>query len=133
MRRSVYFTVKRSQLIQMLQLFDAPDTMQGIGARQQSTVAPQALALLNSPSVREFATTFAARVRPNSEVSIEESIDRVYQVALARPATDTERSAMKEFIQQQQSLRGENAHAEDLAMRDFCHLVLCMNEFIYID
>lgn len=133
MRRSVYFTVKRSQLIQMLQLFDAPDTMQGIGARQQSTVAPQALALLNSPGVREFATTFAARVRPDSEVSIEESIDRVYQVALARPATGTERSALKEFIQQQQSLRGGNAHAGDLAMRDFCHLVLCMNEFIYID
>ena len=30
-RRSVYFTVKRSQLIPMMMLFDAPDALQGIG------------------------------------------------------------------------------------------------------
>ena len=26
-----------------------------------------------------------------------------------------------------------NAKAEELAFRDFCHLVLCMNEFVYVD
>ena len=61
-RRSIYFTVKRSRLIPLLQLFDAPDAMQGIGAREESTVAPQALALINSPIVREMAAKFAARV-----------------------------------------------------------------------
>ena len=52
-KRSIYFTVKRSRLIPLLKLFDAPDAMQGIATREQSTVAPQALALLNSPLIRE--------------------------------------------------------------------------------
>jgi len=132
-RRSIYFTVKRSQLIPILQLFNAPDAMQGIATREESTVAPQALVLLNSPIIRDLATKFTAQVRPNSETSIEQSINRAYQVALARPATDSERAAMTTFIQRQKKSRGTDANAESLAVRDFCHLLLCMNEFIYID
>ena len=132
-RRSIYFTVKRSQLIRMLQLFDAPDTMQSIGTREESTVAPQALTLLNSPVMRDLATKFAARVRPSAETSIEEAIDRAWRIALARSTTDAERSAMKEFIQRHQTSRDTDEEAEFLALRDFCHLILCMNEFVYID
>ncbi|MDA1050989.1 MAG: PSD1 and planctomycete cytochrome C domain-containing protein [Planctomycetota bacterium] len=132
-RRSMYFTVKRSELIPILQLFDAPDTMQAIATREESTVAPQALALLNSPIIRDLATKFAVQVRPNAETSIEQAIDRAYQVALSRPATDAERAAMTEFIQRQKESRAADADAESLAVRDFCHLILCMNEFVYID
>jgi hypothetical protein len=132
-RRSIYFTVKRSQLIPLLQLFDAPDTMQGIATREESTVAPQALALLNSPIIRELATKFAVQVRPDTETTIEQAIDRAYQLALARPVTDAERTVMMDFIQRQKESRGEDANAESLAFRDFCHLILCMNEFVYID
>lgn len=132
-RRSIYFTVKRSQLIPILQLFDAPGTMQGISTREISTVAPQALALLNSPIIRDLAAKFAARVRPNSETAIDQSIDRAYQVALSRPATEAERMTMKAFIQRQKESRGKNANAESLAFRDFCHLILYTNEFIYVD
>lgn len=132
-RRSIYFTVKRSQLIKLLQLFDAPGTMQGIGSREESTVAPQALALLNSPFVRDVAGRFAARIRPDADVPVNEAIERAYQVALTRPPTDEERAVMVEFIQRQQESREADADAESLAVRDFCHLMLCMNEFVYID
>ncbi len=132
-RRSIYFTVKRSQLIPLLQLFDAPDTMQGIATREESTVAPQALALLNSPIIRDLATKLAARVRPDADTPIEQAVDRTYEIALARPATDEERTTMTAFIQRQKEMRGTDANAESLAVRDFCHLILCMNEFVYID
>ena len=132
-RRSVYFTVKRSRLIPLLQLFDAPDTMQGIGTREESTVAPQALALLNSAFVRDLATKLAARVRPNAETSIEAAINQAYKIAHSRPATDDEVTAMKTFIADQTKSRQGNAAAETLALRDFCHILLCMNEFVYID
>ena len=62
-RRSIYLTVKRSNLTPMLQLFDAPDTLQGIGHRQESTVAPQALAMLNSPFLLDLSQKFANRIR----------------------------------------------------------------------
>ena len=132
-RRSVYFTVKRSQLIRMLQLFDAPDTMQAIGSREESTVAPQALTLLNSPFIRDLAKTFSARVRPNTETSIEAAITRAYRIALSRPASDEEEATMADFIKQQTQSRGADPQAEALALRDFCHLILCMNEFVYVD
>ncbi|MEO1996987.1 MAG: DUF1553 domain-containing protein, partial [Planctomycetaceae bacterium] len=132
-RRSIYFTLKRSQLIPFLQLFDAPDTMQGIATRQESTVAPQALALLNSPIIRDIATHFASRVRPSSDTSVEQAIDAAYRIALCRKPTDAESGAMREFIERHQKSRPNDANATPLAVRDFCHLILCLNEFIYID
>ena len=39
-RRSIYFFIKRSQLIPMMTLFDGPDTLQGIAVRSNTTVAP---------------------------------------------------------------------------------------------
>jgi hypothetical protein len=132
-RRSVYLTVKRSRLIPILQLFDAPDTMQGIATREESTVAPQALALLNSPIIRDAAAKFAAQVRAGDKVSLEESIDRAYRLAFSRSAASGERTEMTAFIQRQKESRGNDAKAAELAFRDFCHLVLCMNEFVYVD
>ncbi|MEL0095282.1 MAG: PSD1 and planctomycete cytochrome C domain-containing protein [Planctomycetaceae bacterium] len=132
-RRSIYFTVKRGQLIPLLKLFDAPDAMQGIATREQSTVAPQALALLNSPLIRDYASNFAAQVRPNADIPNEQVITSAYELALSRPASPDELTTMNQFIQSQTEMRGGDANAQQLAIRDFCHLILCMNEFVYID
>jgi len=143
-RRSIYLTVKRSQLIRMLQLFDTPGTMQGIGVRQESTVAPQALAMLNSPMLRQVATRFASRARPDPAASLPESIDRAFRIALTRPPESYELAAMETFIHRQAESRGDGVlpprspqgdeeKASELAFLDFCHLVLCMNEFVYVD
>lgn len=132
-RRSIYLTVKRSQLIPILQLFDAPDAMQGIGGREESTVAPQALAMMNSPMVRDIATKLSQRSRPNANVPIPEAISRAYESALSRPATEEEVKTMTAFVQQQTESRGTDGNAESLAFRDFCQVLLCMNEFVYVD
>lgn len=132
-RRSIYLTVKRSRLVPMLQLFDAPDAIQGVGSRQKSTVAPQALAMLNSATVRNLATKFAQRVKPNADTSIDEVIDRAYRIAFSRPPSNDELSQMKDFIERQSESRGKGGNSENLAVRDFCHLLLCMNEFMYVD
>ena len=107
--------------------------MQGIATREQSTVAPQALAMLNSPVIRDLATRFAARARPTDQTPIIEAIDQAYRIALSRPATEDEKETMGAFIEQQKQLRSEDPNAEALALRDFCHLVLCLNEFVYIE
>ena len=96
-------------------------------------MAPQALALLHSPLIREYATQFASRVRATNETPIEQVITSTYELALSRSATADEIQTMNQFIQSQTEKRGGGAHAEQLAVRDFCNLVLCMNEFIYID
>ena len=49
-RRSIYFMIKRSKLIPVMQLFDAPEPLVSQGRRMNTTIAPQALMLMNSPS-----------------------------------------------------------------------------------
>jgi len=107
--------------------------LQGIASREQSTVAPQALVMLNDERVRNIATSFAALARPNAETSIDQTVEAAYRLALGRPASDSEKQAMQAFIEQQKVMRGGDASAENLAVRDFCHLLLCTNEFIYVD
>jgi hypothetical protein len=132
-RRSVYLTVKRSRRVPFLQLFDAPDTMQSVGHREESTVAPQALAMMNSPTVRDLAAKFAKRARPDGKTPLTESIGRAYRLALSRSPSADEANDMLAFIHRQTVSRGKAPNAADLAFRDFCHLLLCTNEFIYVD
>ena len=132
-RRSIYLTVKRSNLIPILQLFDAPDAMQGIGKRVATTVPPQALAMMNSPYVRELAEKFALRIRPDDSVSIPDVIQKAYSYALSRPPTTIEEQQMGTFIQGQAESYGTTPEAMKMAVADFCQTLICLNEFIFVD
>lgn len=132
-RRSIYLTVKRDKLIPILQLFDAPDAIQSIGKRNVTTVPPQALAMMNSPFIRKLAEEFAKRVRPDDQKKLEQLVDEVYAIALSRKPRPEEQQKMLEFIHYQTESYGENPQASALAMADFCQLIFCMNEFIFVD
>ncbi len=132
-RRSIYLTVKRSNLVPILQLFDAPDAMQSIGKRISTTVPPQALAMMNSPYVREMAEKFAQRIRPDDKVPAEEVVRRAYTHALARSPTPGEQQQMVAFIEEQAASYGSDSQAMKLAVEDFCQTVICLNEFIFVD
>jgi hypothetical protein len=54
-RRSIYFFIKRSRLIPMMMVFDAPEPLVSQGERPTTTIAPQALLFMNSPLVRKAA------------------------------------------------------------------------------
>ena len=132
-RRSVYLTVKRGSLIPILQLFDAPDAIQSIGHRNVTTVPPQALAMMNSPFVRRLAEKFAKRVRPLPDVPLEQVVNEAYALALSRPPRDAEKQRMVGFIQSQAASYGGDAQGQSRAVGDFCQLMFCLNEFIFID
>ena len=132
-RRSVYLTVKRSNLIPILQLFDAPDAIQGIGHREITTVPPQALAMMNSAFVRQLATKFAKRIRPEPTVELDQVVDQAYRIALSRPPTKDEKANMVTFINTQAKTYGDSKAAQQLAVTDFCQILLCLNEFIFVD
>jgi cytochrome c553 len=140
-RRSIYFTVKRSKLIPMLQLFDAPDANQAIGRRATTTVAPQALLLMNSPIVRQWATAMARRVATahpsdREEVSPDETVRRAFRQALAREPSEQELNRSLEFFAQQLARHqadGKPAQAAELALADLCQTLLGLNELVYIE
>jgi len=138
-RRGVYLRVKRSELIPSMTMFDAPEPTQSIGERSVTTVPTQALAMMNSPFVRGQAEKLAARIKPAAGEPLEKAIDRGYQVALGRAPTDAERSQMKTFVDGQRAALADKPgaapppDAADRALVEFCHVLLCLNEFVYID
>ncbi len=134
-RRSIYFTVKRSQLIPMMTLFDAPDALVPIAVRSATTVAPQSLYLMNNPNVRAWAAAFARRVAPGEGESNADAIRNAYLLALSRPPDDAERADAQAFLDRQVQSYKE-AGADDpagAAWTDFCQVLMSLNEFIFID
>jgi hypothetical protein len=127
-RRSVYFTIKRSQLVASQQLFDAPDALTGLSRRVTTTVAPQALLLLNGPQVRTYAEAFARRVRAASG---EESVRQAYAWALGRAPRAEELAAARTFLGEQAASYG--AAGKHAALVDLCQAIFALNEFVYLE
>ncbi|MGH9363176.1 MAG: DUF1553 domain-containing protein, partial [Thermoanaerobaculia bacterium] len=134
-RRSIYFTVKRSQLIPMLLAFDGPDGNQPLASRGVTTVAPQALLLMNSPHVQAWAQGFAGRLLPAARESRERAVREGYALALGRPPDGEELRQAAAFLGEQiESYRGSGKpDALELALADFCQSLFGLNEFIYLD
>ncbi len=134
-RRSIYFTIKRSQLIPMLQLFDVPEPNVSVGRRPSTTIAPQALVFLNNPHVRGWSRNFARRLLPAADRSWGEAAARAYQTAIGRPPTDGESADAAAFLAEQTAFyQGkQRPDARELALADFCQVLMSLNEFVYID
>jgi hypothetical protein len=134
-RRSIYFTVKRSKLIPMLQVFDCPDALSGVGERQATTIAPQALLLLNNPQVREAAKHLAKQVAASADAPLNGAITLAYEMTVSRLPTADELDAASAFIEEQAKSHQAASRAEPrhLAVADFCQILLCLNEFVYVE
>ncbi len=138
-RRSVYMFNKRVIPHPLLQAFDAPDAQQCAGKRANTTVVPQALALLNDPFVRSRAEDFAARLTKELGDDHKASIGRAYQLAFSRTPTAAELVTGMEFLAAQvrdRSARQSKTPPAELrqqALIDYCQVLFGLNEFLYVD
>jgi hypothetical protein len=138
-RRSVYLYVKRSFPFPMFTTFDMPDTSVSCSRRDVTTVAPQALELLNSEFMLGQAATMAERVRETAGGGAEAFIAEAWRVALGRkPGAEEGRKALELFdaagasgaaAGMPEPRSGERASAET----KLCLLLLNMNEYLYVD
>jgi len=117
-RRGVYVYQRRSLPYPMFDAFDHPDMNVTSGARHVSTVPTQALTLLNNPFVLDEAGRFAARVREQAKAP-KAQVELAYRIALARPPTDEE-------------IRISTALVETQSLDAFAHVVLNLDEFLYM-
>ncbi|MCC6231422.1 MAG: DUF1549 domain-containing protein [Verrucomicrobiales bacterium] len=134
-RRSIYFTVKRSQLVSAMQAFDAPEPLVSQGARPTTTVAPQALFLMNNPNVRTWALAGAESFLSGGGESDDNAIRALYRRALGRPPTSAEFQAAREFLSGQTANYRPDAsdRARLLALADLLQVVMSLNEFSYVE
>jgi hypothetical protein len=132
-RRTVYMFHKRVVPYPLMQAFDRPDAQGSCGRRESTTVAPQALALLNDGFVRARAVDFAALLRKEAGDGLQAQIRRAWLLALGREPSQTEIEAAIGFIRGQSDQRSARGESERLALVDFCQAIFAMNEFIYVD
>ena len=134
-RRSIYFMIKRSKLVPMMQLFDQPEPLVSVGGRPSTTIAPQALAILNSPHVRGYAHSFAQQLMPAYEKSPEGAVKLGYLTATARQPDEEELTASIAFLAAQEKSYADSGKSDSrqLALADFCQVLFGLNEFVYVE
>jgi hypothetical protein len=125
-RRSVYIFVKRTLGVPLLESFDAASPDTPIAQRSVTTVAPQALILLNSDFMQQQAAAMAKRITNVAGQEPAAKITAAYQLALGRQPSNHEQSVATAFLD-----RWQNKHDE--AVVELCKLILNLNEFVYID
>ncbi len=134
-RKSIYFTIKRSGLIPMMQLFDQPEPLVSQGNRPATTIAPQALLLMNNPHIRGYARSMAKKLLPLAEKDSSEAVRQGYLLALSRPPSAEELRDNVEFLKSQESsyMSDKNPEARELALADFCQVLFSLNEFVFVE
>ncbi len=117
-RRSVYIFAKRQFPYPMFKTFDAPDPASSCGRRAVTTVAPQALTLLNSEFMLRSAEALAERIA--SPEDPEQTVRTAWELSFSRPPDQDEMEQAVEML-------------ANAGTRDFCLMLFNLNEFIYID
>ena len=138
-RRSIYVPVIRNHLYDMFQLFDYTDATVLNGDRNTSTIAPQALFLMNSEMVSELTFAMADRLL-NDDADSAQRIQRLYLEAYGRPASDAEISDGVRFLSRFETILRENnvdslsseSSPERSAWQTFCQAVVSSSEFVYL-
>lgn len=100
-RRSVYAYVRRTTAIPALETFDYNNTTSPLGERPVTTVAPQALLMLNDPFVKSQASALALRSILESGPSLSGQIRRAYSRTLSRLPTESELATAQRFVERQ--------------------------------
>ena len=118
-RRSVYVYRRRSLGFPFFDTFDLPDQNQTAAARNVSTVATQALTLMNNEFVMRQAELFAERLEEAVPDDLDAQVDLAYRVALTRSPTAEEAAVAKTLATEQ-------------SLADLTHVMLNLNEFLYL-
>ena len=111
-RRSVYVPVFRNALPELFEVFDFADPSLVVGRRDASTVAPQALFLLNHPFAIEQARQAARRLLAEAANADDAGrLERAYRLVLGRPPAAAERRVGLRFVAERSGVAPEESWA----------------------
>ena len=136
-RRSVYLPLKRERPVgdlEILSVFDFPHPSEITGARPGTTVATQALFLLNAPFVRQQATQLAERLTKEAPDDERARLNRLYLLTVSRPADAEEIETALIFLDQctpNSAAGSRSGKARLAAWVQLCHAVLGSNSFLF--
>ncbi|MDB5385201.1 MAG: Protein of unknown function (DUF1553)/Protein of unknown function (DUF1549)/Planctomycete [Planctomycetaceae bacterium] len=97
-RRAVYWPVLRNSLPEILTAFDFPDPSMVGGQRNVSTVASQALFLMNSQFVRQQSQMTARRLLREPQLDLDGQIELAFRLVLGRLPSHSERVQSVKYV-----------------------------------
>ena len=128
-RRSIYLFVRRNLRYPLFEAFDKPDTNFSCPRRNRSTIAPQALMLLNSKLSLDAATGLTAVLEKSADGSFVDAklkVEMAYLRTLSRrPSAEEEKLAI--------AFLDDSSGDEPVALTDLCLTLFNLNEFLYVD
>jgi hypothetical protein len=119
--RTMFEPVERTKRNDTMAMFDGPDPKGIIPERADTTTAPQALFLLNNKLVLQAAERLAQSVKEQPSLKTDEArLDYVYRKLIGRPPSAQEVQLALKYI-------------KSASWGDFTQVLLCANEFMYVD
>lgn len=122
-RRAIYGYVDRLDFPSLLTTFDVPNPAGSTPQRNLTTVAPQALFLMNGPMLRESAKRIEAKKEVQQKPT-QEKLLAVYGILFQRVPTEREVAIARQYL-------GEKPSQERCI--DFIHGLMMTNEFTFVD
>jgi len=135
-RRTIYLPVIRSGLHEFLTTFDFPDPSVPAGRRHATTVAPQALYMMNAPLIDTSAQRVARLLMKSAGTGIDDRVRAAYALLLARQAAPVDVSQWKRFIDRRMQLAAATGLQPDAAeleaWESLVRVLFSSNTFIYV-
>jgi hypothetical protein len=141
-RRTIYVLQRRKEILSILEAFDLPQMIPNCVQRPNSTVASQALHLLNNKLIRDLSVSFANRIEEEVKDDRYAQVQRIYQIALSRNPSEKEKQLALETLSEltlawEQRLKAapkpDEPNAQTRALANFCHVVMNSAEFLFVD
>jgi hypothetical protein len=130
LRRSLYLMQKRDAFPRFHAMFDGPTANESCACRRVSTVALQPLLLLNNPFMVQRARALASRVFAVAGTDPRAQVKAAFEIALGRPPGEVERKEGEAFLHRSDA---EFTDAPSTRLVRFCHVMLNLNEFVYVE
>jgi cytochrome c553 len=137
-KRSVYLPIVRGALPEILKIFDFPEPSIIAGSRDVTTVATQALFMMNSDFVITQANELAARVLAE-DMDDAQRVQRTYEITLSRQPTDDEVQMVLKYVAETATSLGsteDKKNSDELkkqAWAAFAQAMFGSAEFRYIE
>lgn len=138
-RRSAYVQVRRSRTLGVLETFDSPAMTPNCEQRRSSNVAPQALLMMNSDFIVQYADDFAARLQSEAGEGIRDQITLGWRLTFGATPSVEDVSAAEQYIALQERTIQETAPETDAdqikprALATFCQALLSSSRFLYVE
>jgi hypothetical protein len=123
-RRTIYTFVNRMDVPPVMTTFDFPSPSASCPQRSATTVAPQALFLMNNESVAKAAAAVLKRAEIAGTATVPAKAERLYALFYGRPPTATDLRHAEHFL---------GASPDEKLWAQYVHALLMANEFVFVD